>query len=63
MNSPSEQYRELAFKARQQAAASSLPQVKLRYLRSAEHFDNLVADLENIAHAKARNEAARAEAI
>ncbi len=61
MNSPSEQYRELASKAREQAAASSLPQVKLRYLRSAEHFDGLVTKLERVAEAKLRNEAARAE--
>jgi hypothetical protein len=63
MNSSSEQYRELAQKARDQAAASSLPQVKLRYLRSAEHFDELVAKLERVAQAKARNEAARAEPV
>jgi hypothetical protein len=61
MNSPCEQYRELASKAREQAAASSLPQVKLRYLRSAEHFDGLVTKLERVAEAKLRNEAARAE--
>ena len=63
MNSPSEHYRELASKAREQAAASSLPQVKLTYIRSAEHFDELVAGLENVARAKARNEAARAEGV
>lgn len=63
MNSPAEQYRQLASKAREQAAASSLPQVKHRYLRSAEHFDELVARLESVAQAKARNEAARAEAV
>lgn len=63
MNSPSEQYRQLASNAREQAAASSLPQVKLRYLRSAEHFDELVARLETIARAKVRNEAARSEAV
>ena len=63
MTSPSEHYRELASKAREQAAASSLPQVKLRYLRSAEHFDELVAGLKNVARAKARNEAARAEGV
>jgi hypothetical protein len=63
MSSTSEQYRELALKAREQAAASSLPQVKLRYLRSAEHFDELVATLERVAQAKVRNEAARAEAV
>ncbi len=63
MNSPCEQYRELASKAREQAAASSLPQVKLRYLRSAELFDELVAKLEGVAQAKVRNDAARLEDI
>lgn len=63
MNSPSEQYRQLATKAREQAAAASLPQVRLRYLRSAEHFDELLAGLEAVARAKARNEAARAAAV
>ena len=63
MSSPSEHYRKLALEAREQAAASSLPQVKLLYLRSAEHFDELVAKLESVAQAKVRNEAARAEAV
>ena len=63
MNPPIEQYRQLAADALEQAAASTLPQVKMRYLRSAEHFEKLVARLENIARAKARNEAARAEAL
>lgn len=63
MNSPSEQYRQLASHAREQAAASSLPQVRLRYLRSADHFDELLARLESIAQAKVRNEAARAEPV
>ncbi len=40
-----------------------MPQVKLRYLRSAEHFDELVANLERVAQAKARNEAAREESV
>ncbi len=63
MNSPSEQYRQLAAKSREEAAASRLPQVKLQHLRSAQHFEGLVARLEDIAQAKARNEAARAEAV
>jgi hypothetical protein len=62
MISPAEHYRQLASKAREQAAASNLPQVKLRYLRSAEHFDELVAGLESVARAKDRNEAARTQA-
>ncbi|MEP7317068.1 MAG: hypothetical protein ABI667_10265 [Sphingomicrobium sp.] len=61
MNTPIEQYRELAAKAHEEAAASELPQVKARCLRSAEHFENLVMRLESVASAKMRNEAARAE--
>ena len=62
MNSQIEQYRQLAADALEQAAASTLPQVKMRYLRSAEHFEELVAGLETVAQAKARNDAARAKA-
>ena len=62
MTSPCQQYRQLAAKAREQAAASTLQQVKLGYLRSAQHFDKLVAGLERVAEDKARNDAARAEA-
>jgi hypothetical protein len=58
MNSPADQYRQLAADAREQAAASSLPQVRQRCLRSAEHLDELVAKLERSAAAKTRNEAA-----
>lgn len=57
-----EQYRQLAADARAQAVASTLPQVEARFLRSAEHFEKLVANLESVARAKARNEAARADA-
>ncbi len=59
---PIEQYRQLAADAREQAATSTLFQVKMRYLRSAEHFEKLVANLESVARAKARNEAAPAKA-
>ena len=61
MTSPIEHYRQLASNAREQAASSTLPQVKLRYLRSAEHFDELVAGLERFEQDKLRNEAARME--
>lgn len=63
MSWPSEHYRQLALEAREQAAASTLPQVKLQYLRSAEHFDEIVAKLESVAQAKIRNEAARSDAV
>lgn len=54
-----EHYRQLASDARASAAATDLPQVKMSYLRSAEHLDVIVARLERVARAKARNEAAR----
>lgn len=63
MLSPIEQYRELAADARRKAAACELPQVKLRHLASAEHFDGLAATLADVAQCKVRNEAARAEPI
>lgn len=53
--------RQLAADARASAESSSLPQVKVRYLRSAEQFEDLVAKLEGVARAKARNEAALTE--
>lgn len=63
MISPVDHYRKLALDARAEAAASSLPQVKLRYLRSAEHFEQLVATVETVSQAKVRNDAARAAEI
>lgn len=62
MFSTIENYRQLAAAARAEAAASTLPQVQLRCVRSAEHFERLVAQLESVAQAKMRNEAAQAEA-
>ncbi len=61
MSLPAEHYRKLAAQAREESAASSLPQVQLQYLRSAQHFDAVVAGMECVAQTKARNEAARAE--
>jgi hypothetical protein len=63
MTWPPEHYRKLASEAREQAAASTLPQVKLRHLCSAEHFDEIVTGLEDVAKAKARNDAARADGV
>lgn len=62
MISPIENYRQLAAQAHEQAAAATLPQVKLRCFRSAEHFEGLVAKLDDVAQAKSRNEAARTQA-
>jgi hypothetical protein len=51
LHSPAEQYRQLALEAREQAAASTLPQVKIRYLCSADHLDEFAARLESVAQA------------
>lgn len=63
MLSPINQYRALATEARAKAAACELPQVRLRHLSSAEHFDGLAAALEEVAHCKVRNEAARTKSV
>ena len=62
MKATLEQFRQLALDARASAEASNLPQVKAKHLRSAEHFEDLIAKLESVARAKARNEVARAKA-
>jgi hypothetical protein len=63
MLSPIDQYRELAAEARRKAADCELPQVRARFLSSAEHFEGLAAALEEVAQCKVRNEAARAEPV
>ena len=57
-----EQYRKMASEARFEAAAASLPNVRQLHLRSAERLDEIVSGLENVAHAKVRNESAKREA-
>jgi hypothetical protein len=54
-----EQYRKMASKARSEADAASLPNVRQLHTRSAQRFDEIVAGLENVAHAKVRNENAK----
>lgn len=63
MLSPAGQYRELAAVARTKAAESALPQVRLRHLRSAQHFESLATALEEVARCKVRNEAAKLEPV
>jgi hypothetical protein len=63
MLSPIDQYRDLAAEARRKAAACDLPQVRLRHLSSAEHFDGLAAALEEVAQCKVRNEVAKTEPV
>ena len=57
-----EQYQRMADKARLEAAAASLPNVRKMHLQSAERLDQIVFGLEKIAQAKVRNEDAKREA-
>jgi hypothetical protein len=57
-----EQYRKMASKARSEAAAALLPNVRQLHLRSAERLDEIVSGLESVAHAKVRNDNAKREA-
>ena len=60
MSTQSDQYREMAAKARSEAEAAELPNVRLTHLRSAERLDVLARSLDGAAEAKARNEAGKA---
>jgi hypothetical protein len=54
-----DQYRKLADKARSDAAGASLPNVQQQHLRSVARLEEIIAGLENVFQAKARNEEAR----
>jgi hypothetical protein len=54
-----DQYRKMADKARSDADAAALPNVRLLHLRSAARFDEIVAGMEMVLQAKLRNENAR----
>ena len=54
-----EQYRRMADKARGEAAAATLPNVRQLHLRSADRLDEIVIGLEKVLLAKARNEEAK----
>ena len=54
-----ESYREMAEKARSDAASTSLPNVREKHLRSAERLDELIARINNAVGAKTRNEDAK----
>ena len=54
-----EHYRKMANKARSDADAASLPNVRQLHIRSAERFDEIIEGLESVAHAKVRNESAK----
>jgi hypothetical protein len=55
-----EQYRGMASRARLDADAASLVNVKQAHYRSAERFDEIAQAIESVAKAKARNDAAKA---
>ena len=49
-------YRKLADKARADAGAASLPNVRQLHLQSAERLDQIISGIVSVAQAKARNE-------
>jgi len=62
MSTMLDQYRQMASKARSEAAAAKLPNVRQVHLKSADRLDQIAQGLENVAQAKARNEAAKVTA-
>ena len=59
MSTQSDQYRQMAALARADAEAAELPNVQQRHLRSAERLDHMALQIEYVAKAKARNDAAK----
>ena len=59
MSTLSDQYRQMAAKARSEADAAKLPNVQQLHPRSAERLNQIAQGLENVAKAKVRNEAAK----
>ena len=59
MSTLPDQYRQMAAQARSDAEAAELPNVQQRHLRSAERLDHIAQEIENVAKAKARNDAAK----
>lgn len=60
MSTQSDQYREMAAKARADAESADLPNVQRKHHQSAERLDQLAKSLDGFAAAKARNEASKA---
>ena len=54
-----ELYRKMADKARSDAAATLLPNVREKHLRSAERLDEMIARINTVSGAKTRNEEAK----
>jgi hypothetical protein len=63
MSDLADQYRQMAIKARSDAATSPLPNVRELHLRSAERLDEMVSRITIVADAKSRNEEAKAKLI
>ena len=59
MSTLSDQYRQMAAQARSDAEAAELPNVQQAHRRSAERLDQMAREIENVARAKARNDAAK----
>ena len=59
MTTVSDQYRQMAERARSEAALATLSNVKRLHLQSAERFDHIAQGLEGVSEAKARNDAAK----
>lgn len=59
MSTSLDQYREMAVKARADAAATTLPNVQQLHLASAARLDQMARQVESVAEAKSRNEAAK----
>lgn len=63
MSDQANHYRKLADKARSDARAASLPNVRQLHLKSAERLDEIILGLENVASAKMRNDEAKASIV
>jgi hypothetical protein len=59
MSDLEDQYRNMADKARSDANAATLTNVRDVHLRSAERLDELASQIQSVARAKARNQAAK----
>ena len=63
MSDIAEMYQKLADKARSDAAAATLPNVRQLHLRSAERLDEIISAIQSVAKAKLRNEEAKRQSI
>jgi hypothetical protein len=59
MSDLADQYQQMAEKARSDADAATLANVRDVHLRSAERLDQLASQIQSVARAKSRNEEAK----